>query len=161
MRRIGVGCTHALFTKTSTSRNSCGNPPTNALTSSGTETSSFTGRTLTPGACFPISAATSFNVSMRRAVKISLRSSGCVFANSNAVDFPMPELAPVIRIVLPLRRAAMDDIFAVWRWIAELRNRGVMWGSCVEMEGRRIELANEVLVWRRWVMRWESGCMYT
>jgi hypothetical protein len=56
-------------------------------------------------------------VSSRRAVRISFKSSGCVRANSMAVDFPMPEDAPVTTIVLPLRRCAMlDDILAACSW---------------------------------------------
>jgi hypothetical protein len=92
---------------------SWGRLSTNAWTSSILLTSSFTGNTLTPFARPSISLATSFKVSSLRAVRISL-SSGCVFANSIAVAFPIPEEAPVITIVLPLRRCAMlDDILAI------------------------------------------------
>ena len=40
---------------------------------------------------------------MRRAVRMSLRFWGDARANSKAVDRPMPDEAPAIRTVLPLR----------------------------------------------------------
>lgn len=107
-RDIGIE-TYALLTSTSTCLNSSGNPPTNPSISSAFDTSNLTGNTLTPGANFPISSATSFSVSMRRAVRTSFRSSGLVRANSKAQERPIPDDAPVIRIVLPARRAAIEE----------------------------------------------------
>ena len=46
---------------------------------------------------------------MRRAVRMSLRFSGLVRANSSAVDFPIPDEAPVTSTVLPLRRWVIED----------------------------------------------------
>ena len=110
------GRSYALFTRISTSLNSCGRFPTNADISSGLLTSSFTGRTFALDANPSISIATSFNASSRRAVSMSLMS-GCVRANSMAVALPMPEDAPVITMVLPLRRwAIFVDMLAMWCW---------------------------------------------
>lgn len=102
--------THALLTRTSISLNSSGREETKLLISSGLLTSSLTGRTWTPSptSCV-ISAATSFNVSMRRAVRINFRFLGDVRANSLAVLFPMPDEAPVTTIVLPSRRFATAE----------------------------------------------------
>jgi hypothetical protein len=109
--------THALLTRMSMSLNSAGSLSTKPCTSSTLLTSSLKGSTLTPSAKDSISLATSLRVSSRRAVRISFKSSGCVRANSMAVDFPMPEDAPVTTIVLPLRRCAMlDDILAACSW---------------------------------------------
>lgn len=46
---------------------------------------------------------------MRRAVRISLRDLGEVRANSRAVERPMPEDEPVIRIVFPERLVDMGE----------------------------------------------------
>ena len=117
--------TCALFTRTSMSLNSAGNESTNPFTSPGLLTSNFTGSTWTPEpTSFLISDATSFNVSILRAVRISLRLLGEVRANSNAgyhqrgclskaepalrpVLLPIPDDAPVTTIVLPSRRFAI------------------------------------------------------
>jgi hypothetical protein len=108
---------YALLTRMSMSLNSCGRLPTNAWIWSILLTSSLTGRTWTPCAKLEISLATSLSVSSRRAVRMSLRSSGCVRANSMAIDLPIPDDAPVTRIVLPLRRCDMlEDILAVCCW---------------------------------------------
>lgn len=99
------GATYALLTKISMSLHSSGRLPTKLLTSSGLLTSSLYGSTLTPSpTSFWICAATSFNVSIRRAVRISRRFLGDVRANSTAVLLPIPEEAPVMTIVLPSRR---------------------------------------------------------
>jgi hypothetical protein len=115
-------------------------------------TSSFTGRTLTPLANEEISDAISFRVSSRRAVRMSLRSSGWVRANSRAVERPMPDEAPVIKTVLPLRRCAMlDDILARCAW--------AMLGRGVVLRGLRAALVKAVEVW---AMRSKGRrrCMY-
>src|SRR5271156_5020806 len=70
--------------------------------------SSWTGSTCTPEPTSAvIDAATCLRVSMRRAVKMSLRFAGDARANSCAQLRPMPELAPVMRMVLPSRRFAI------------------------------------------------------
>jgi hypothetical protein len=128
--------THALLTSTSMSLNSAGRLPTKACTSSTLLTSSLTGSTFTPVARDSISLATSFSVSSRRAVKMSLIS-GCVRANSTAVDLPIPDDAPVITIVLPLRRCAMlDDILVACS--RAMLDAGVLRGV---LRGRRVALA--------------------
>ena len=105
----GRGLAYALFTRISTALNSSGSWPTKAETSSGLDTSSFTGCTFTPFAKPLISWSTSFSVSIRRAVMTSFNCSGCVRANSMATALPMPELAPVMTTVLPLSLCATDD----------------------------------------------------
>lgn len=88
---------------------SAGREGTNERTSVGFETSSLTGRTLTPGDSEAICEATSLRVSIRRAVRMSRRSFGAVRANSMAVLRPMPEEAPVMRIVLPSMRLEIAE----------------------------------------------------
>ena len=62
--------------------------------------------------------ATECSVSRRRAVRMSLRSEGEVRANSKAVLRPMPDDAPVMRIVLPARRLETAEAIAwVWVWV--------------------------------------------
>ena len=78
--------------------------------------SSFRGRTLTPvPTSFWMSSASCFRLSIRRAVKMSLRFLGDVRANSIAVLFPMPLDAPVITMVLPSRRLPIA-VAIVRRW---------------------------------------------
>ena len=94
--------------------NSAGREGMRPLTSETEDTSSFTGWTWTPDpTSFWMSAAMVLSVSMRLAVRISLRDWGDVRANSKAVLRPMPEEAPVIRMVLPLRR--LDTAEAIVR----------------------------------------------
>ena len=85
LAHLGVDSTHALLTRTSISWNCGGKEPTKFRTSSALLTSSFKGSTWTPE---PTSAlilsASAFKESIRRAVKISLRLLGEVFANSSA-----------------------------------------------------------------------------
>lgn len=98
---------HALLTRTSMSLQSSGSLFINPFTSLGEETSSLTGRTFV---CPPLSAlidcASSFKVSSRRAANMSLIS-GEVRENSIAIERPIPEDAPVIKMVFPPRRAAI------------------------------------------------------
>lgn len=64
----------------------------------------------------------SARASIRRAVRISRAglSAGLVRANSRAVERPMPEEAPVMRIVLPERRAADDAVAMVRKEVLRL-----------------------------------------
>ena len=60
------------------------------------------------------------SASVRRAARRSLRLCGEVRANSRAVERPMPEEAPVMRMVLPERRLPMAVVDmvrdrTVWR----------------------------------------------
>jgi hypothetical protein len=99
--------TYALFTNTSIDLHSPGSRVMNPRTSSGFETSNLRGRTLVfPWLSASISSAIIRKFSIRRAVKIN-RMSGDVRENSKAVDLPIPEDAPVIRMVFCDRR---DDI---------------------------------------------------
>jgi hypothetical protein len=149
-----MGCAYALFTKTSTSFHSSGRFPTNPSTALTSLTSNLTGSTFTPFAKPSISFATSLSVSSRLAVKMSFRSSGCVRANSTAVERPMPEDAPVITIVLPLRRWAMleDILVAERRWAS-----GVV--SLVGLRGRIEGRMRAVEVWIARV-NGRRRCMY-
>ena len=105
------GNAYALLTRQSIPLHSSGSWSTKPLTSSGLLTSSLMGKTLTPSpTSFCISFAICCSVSIRRAVKIKRRSFGDVRANSNAVLRPIPEEAPVMRIVLPCRRDAMVEV---------------------------------------------------
>lgn len=79
----------------------------NPFTSLGEETSNLTGKIFV---CPPLSvlmnSESSFKVSSRRAANMSLIF-GEVRENSIAVERPIPEDAPVIKTVFPLRRAAI------------------------------------------------------
>lgn len=100
-----AGETYALLTSTSISLNSAGKEGMKFLMSSRLDTSSLTGSTFTPSpTSLLMPAATSFSVSIRLAVKMSLRLFGDVLANSCAVLLPMPDEAPVIKIVFPSSR---------------------------------------------------------
>jgi hypothetical protein len=103
--------TYALLTKTSISLHSSGNPLTKPLTALGSLTSSLAGKTFTPS---PTSAAMSFftcsTTSTRLAASTRRRSLGAVRANSRAVLRPIPDDAPVIRMVLPSSRLATEAI---------------------------------------------------
>jgi hypothetical protein len=102
-------CAYALFTNTSTSLNPSGNPSIKALISSGLLTSNCLTHIFTPSpTSFVMAAEMSCRRSTRRAVRISLRFWGEVRANSKAVLRPMPEDAPVIRMVLPDRFLDID-----------------------------------------------------
>lgn len=68
---------------------------------------------------------------MRRAVRISLRLSGELRANSRAVERPIPEEAPVMRMVLPERRFAVD-ILVLYELECRERNGAVSFS----IEGR-------------------------
>ena len=125
--------THALLMSTSIFLHSSGRPGTNFLTSSGLLMSSFKGRTLTPfSVSFRMSVASSSSLSMRRAVNTSRRSFlGAVRANSKALLRPMPEDAPVMRIVLACRRlaAAEEEDMALVSGITRdcLKKMGEQW----------------------------------
>jgi hypothetical protein len=85
--------------------------------SSGLLTSSWCTQMCTPDPTSAvICAAMACRRSRRRAVRMSLRLWGEVRANSKAVLRPMPDEAPVIRIVLP------------WRFLAVEVRGGMFWG---------------------------------
>jgi hypothetical protein len=101
--------TYALLTKMSTSLKCGGSFSTKVAISSGFEISSLATWTCTPlPTAWAISLASACSLPIRRAVKISLRLEADVCANSRAVLRPMPELAPVMRTVLPARFRAAE-----------------------------------------------------
>ena len=119
--------TYALFTNTSISWKAAGSDSTKFRISSGCVTSSLTGRTCTPVPTSSLMLLTvSSKASTRRAARINLRCLDDVLANSIAspcqtaesigktmlatrepVLLPIPEEAPVIKMVLPSRRLAI------------------------------------------------------
>jgi hypothetical protein len=106
--------THALLTRTSMSFHSSGSFAKKPLTSSGLLTSNCTVSTLTPDpTSFSNSDLILFRVSRRRAARMSFKLLGDVRANSKAVLRPMPEEAPVMRMVLPERRLDIDEDMVV------------------------------------------------
>lgn len=120
--------TYALLTKMSISLKCAGSFSTKVAISSDFEMSSLAIWTCTPlpTAC-DISLASAYSLSIRRAVMISLRLDADVRANSRAVLRPMPELAPVMRTVLPDRlRAAEVGIMMAFRALQGKANRGVV-----------------------------------
>jgi len=87
---------------------------------------------------------------MRRAVRIKRRSLGAVRANSMAVLRPIPDEAPVIKIVLPSIRfeIAASDILRNWE-------RNGCGRSC---GGGRVGLLRNVE--RRRMSRWPGICIW-
>lgn len=119
-----------MLTKTSIDLNSSGSCSTNVDISSGFETSIFTLCTFTSSptsSC--ISWANSWSLSNRRAVRINRRFFGDVRANSCAVLLPIPEEAPVIKMVLPssLFDTAEEALRVV---VYNFGERGIRSGRC-------------------------------
>jgi hypothetical protein len=87
---------------------------------------------------------------MRRAVRISLRFLGAVRANSCAVLLPMPELAPVIRTVLPSRRLAIAVDMVLW---VARRVRGVKreWMGVVAVAGLKRAMEEVLQSWASFI----------
>jgi hypothetical protein len=85
---------------------------------------------------------------MRRAVRISLRFLGAVRANSCAVLLPMPELAPVIRTVLPSRRLAIAVDMVLW---VARRVRGVEWMGVVAVAGLKRAMEEVLQSWASFI----------
>ena len=103
------------------SRKSGGRESTKVETSASLLMSSFRGRTWTPEpTSFLMSSASCFRLSIRRAVRMSLRFLGDVRANSMAVLFPMPLEAPVTTIVLPSSRLPIAVAIVRGWWKGEL-----------------------------------------
>lgn len=121
---------------------SCGKLPTNPLTSSCFDESSWIGSTFTPGPnCFSISIASAFSLSIRRAVRIRRKFFGDALANSTAVLRPMPEDAPVMTTVLPPSRFV--------ELMVEGLNMERMWTDCI-LRSKAFEVVSARQTFRSW-----------